>query len=258
MDVREVTTDTGIWEPLCIELDRWKRHGMQARFWLRDDDAVVPTDALDRLLALAGTYSVPITLAVIPKETGPALARHLSGAPGVTVALHGWSHENHAPSGDKKQELGMHRGADVVLEELSKGTEHLAALYGGSFTSVLVPPWNRIDAQLLSHLTSLGLAGLSTFGPERDLPLPVINTHVDLIDWKGTRGGRDAANLVTEIVDRLRQVFDDGGAVGILSHHLVHDETAWLFIEHLFRLTSRHDGCAWMSLPKLFSDLHQP
>ena len=246
--------DTELWEPLTEELERWERAGKQARFWLRDDDAVVPTGALDRLLALAIAYSVPMTLAVIPKETGPALAKRLQYVPGISVALHGWSHKNYAPLEEKKQELGLHRGTDVILEELRTGSAHLAALYGETFTGVLVPPWNRIDTQLLPHLSSLGLAGLSAFGPEQELPLPVINTHVDLIDWKGTRGGRDTADLIADIVHRLRQVFDEGGTVGVLSHHLVHDEAAWLFLERLFRLTCRHGGCTWMSVSALLRD----
>ncbi len=253
-----MTPETELWKPLESELERWARNGKQARFWLRDDDAVVPTGALDRLLTLAVEQSIPMTLAVIPKETGPALDRRLQNAPGVCVALHGWSHKNHAPLGEKKQELGLHGGVDVVLDELRNGTAHLADLYGESFTRLLVPPWNRIDAQLLPHLSGLGIAGLSTFGPEHETPVPTINTHVDLVDWKGTRGGRDTTTLVAEIVHRLRHVFDDGGSVGILSHHLVHDEAAWLFLERLFRLTSRHEGCIWVPVTELLSKLRQP
>jgi len=253
-----MTKDTEFWEPLSAELDRWERCGKQARFWLRDDDTVVPTDALDRLLALADAYSVPITLAVIPKESGPELAAQLKNAPGISVALHGWSHTNHAPAGEKKQEFGLHRGADVVLDELRRGATHLATLHGERFTSVLVPPWNRIDPQLLPHLSGLAISGISTFGPEREMPLPVINTHVDLIDWKGKRGGRKTADLVVDIVHRLRQVFDNGGTVGILTHHLVHDEVAWQFLERLLRLTCQHENCAWNSISELFSDLRQP
>ena len=129
MDLADTIPDADIWRPLVAELDRWEQHGMQARFWLRDDDAVIRTAALDRLLDLSRALAVPVTLAVIPKETGPALARRLDNAAGVSIAVHGWSHENHAPPGEKKQELGMHRGADAVLKELRAGTAHLSSLY---------------------------------------------------------------------------------------------------------------------------------
>jgi len=142
----------------------------------------------------------------------------------------------------------------VVLDELRTGATRLAGLHGQRFTGFLVPPWNRIDPTLLPHLPGLGFAGLSTFGPELAAPIRLINTHIDLIDWKSTRGGRETAALVTDIVNRLRQVFDDGGAVGILTHHLVHDAAAWNFLERLFDLTSRHRACIWMPVTALLSN----
>ena len=113
--------DTELWEPLTEELERWERAGKQARFWLRDDDAVVPTGALDRLLALAIAYSVPMTLAVIPKETGPALAKRLQYVPGISVALHGWSHKNYAPLEEKKQETVCIAGRMSSLRNFAPG-----------------------------------------------------------------------------------------------------------------------------------------
>ncbi|RUW55421.1 polysaccharide deacetylase, partial [Mesorhizobium sp. M1A.F.Ca.ET.072.01.1.1] len=41
-----------IWQPLVEELACWRRADRKAEFWLRDDDAVDPTAALDRLLEL--------------------------------------------------------------------------------------------------------------------------------------------------------------------------------------------------------------
>ncbi|TIS82782.1 MAG: polysaccharide deacetylase, partial [Mesorhizobium sp.] len=55
-----------IWQPLVEELACWRRADRKAEFWLRDDDAVDPTAALDRLLELTRALEVPLTLAVIP------------------------------------------------------------------------------------------------------------------------------------------------------------------------------------------------
>ncbi len=68
-------TDSMAWEPLRRELDRWQAAGRVARFWLRDDDAVEPTQPLDMLLDLTGEHEIPLTLAVIPGLTGEELAR---------------------------------------------------------------------------------------------------------------------------------------------------------------------------------------
>src|SRR6185369_1020035 len=97
--------DAALWQPLAAELARWQDAGRVADFWLRDDDAVEPSAALDRLLAMAAHGAVPVTLAVIPAHSGRALAERIAAENGLGVAVHGWSHENHAPAVEKKQEL---------------------------------------------------------------------------------------------------------------------------------------------------------
>jgi peptidoglycan/xylan/chitin deacetylase (PgdA/CDA1 family) len=216
-------------------------------FWLRDDDATVPGAALDHLLRVTADHGVPVTLAVIPAPAGVALAERLLPATHVTVAVHGWAHVNHAGPGEKKQELGGHRPLAEVTGELRQGLERLARLFPGQLCPVLVPPWNRIAPEVTAALPGLGFTGLSVFGPEKQAGLPVVNTHVDLIDWRGTRGGRDDAVLFAE----LAQAVARGGPVGVLTHHLVHDAQAWGFLERLFALTRGHPGCRWVGLPEL-------
>ncbi len=235
-----------IWEPLAEELERWRLAGRSADFWLRDDDAVEPTAELDRLLGLTGRFAVPVTLAVIPALTGEALARQLAQTPYTEVAVHGWSHLNHAPKGQKKQELGPHRPRDIVLGELSNGLAHLARLHRGRAVPMLVPPWNRIDPGLINDLGSAGFTALSVHGPAWPAPLSVINTHVDLIDWHGSRGCHEHAVLVGEVVAQLHRAFVSGEPVGLLTHHLVHDEPAWAFMQRLFEVTSGQ-ACTWRS-----------
>ena len=253
-------TDAAGLAALHAELDRWAALGRRARLWLRDDDATRPTPALDRLLALSALHAVPVTLAVIPEPTGPALARRLSETPLAEVAVHGWAHRNHAPPGLKKRELGPDRPAETVLAELDRGRTKLARLHGPRLVPALVPPWNRIDPALIARLPGLGFAGLSTYGPEPSgAPLPVVNTHADLIDWRGTRGGRAAGVLAEELAARLaglRQagtgVADTGvadtGVAGLLTHHLDHDEAAWSALATILAETARHPGAVWVTL----------
>ena len=73
-----VMTSDPIWQPLVEELARWQRAGRKAELWLRDDDAVDPTPALDRLLDLTGEFAVPVTLAVIPALTDEKLVAGLT------------------------------------------------------------------------------------------------------------------------------------------------------------------------------------
>ncbi|MBL8583754.1 MAG: polysaccharide deacetylase family protein [Rhizobiaceae bacterium] len=240
------------WEPLVKELARWEEAGRVAEFWLRDDDAVEPTPALDRLLDLTGRFAVPVCLAVIPAYTGGPLAERLAQAPQASVAVHGWSHANHASPAEKKQELGPHRPPEAVLSELSLGLERLTRLYGGRVDPVLVPPWNRIHRSVAGRLPEAGFAALSVFGPERPGPLPMLNTHVDLIDWHGTRGCRDHSVLAAELAAQIGRAFAGRARfAGLLTHHLVHDTSAWEFLERLAAITSAHPACVWLHTHEL-------
>lgn len=240
--------------PILQELDRWQAAGRTADLWVRDDDAVIPTTALDRLLDLGAGHDVPLTLAVIPQNTGADLANRLAGAGRVEVAVHGWSHTNHAPAGQKSRELGGDRAAAVVLADLTRGLVKLQDLHGPRTVPLLVPPWNRIDAGLVPKLPGAGYRGLSVFGPEPTAaPLRMLNTHVDVIDWRGHRGGRDGGVLVAEIVARLQHTAITGGSVGLLTHHLVHDAAVWAFLDGLFAATAHHPGGRWCAASDLLA-----
>jgi hypothetical protein len=230
---------------LIAELDRCAGH--RVTFWLRDDDAVTATPALDRLMSLAATFDVPVVLAVIPMPAEPALANALAGAQ-TRIALHGFAHANHAGPGEKKQELGRHRPVATVLDELARGRDRLDALFPGRTVGMLVPPWNRIAADLIPHLPGLGLRWLSAFGPEAPTRpaenLVQIDCQLDIMDWR-TRRSHPADVLAARLAELVRQRRRVPGPIGILTHHLVHDETAWAFLADLFRLTAGHDAVTW-------------
>ena len=244
-------SDRTEWQPLRDELQRWSAAGRKAKLWFRDDDAIEPTPALDRLLSLSDRFDVPMTLAIIPGPSGEQLAERLASEGRVTATVHGWTHQNYAPDDTKKQELGLHRPQTIVLDELHRGFDKIKALYPHQFVPLLVPPWNRIGTAVVSGLPDLGFKALSVFGAEKSGPLHLLNTHVDLMDWHGTRGGRDHGVLATELAARLKLVFEQGGATGFLTHHLVHDEQAWLFLETLLALTKNHAGCRWRTAAAL-------
>ncbi len=239
-------------EALNSALDARTRDAGAVRLWLRDDDAIAPGNALDRLLKVTSRYAIPLTLAVIPAHTDTLLAERLASAEQVAVAVHGWAHQNHAPENEKKQELGAHRSVDVVLGELRKGFSTLRELHAGRFVPLLVPPWNRISPAVVAELSAVGFQALSTFGNESPSAISLLNTHVDIIDWKGNRGGRDAATLVHELIAQLRQNTDP---VGVLTHHLVHDEPAWQFMENLFRATATRQDVTWLSGHELIESI---
>ncbi|MEH7828082.1 polysaccharide deacetylase family protein [Gemmobacter denitrificans] len=236
-------------EGLKARLDDLARQGRQIDLWWRDDDAIAPGPALDRLLALAGQHGVPLTIAAIPAHAGQALADRLAQAQDIAVAVHGWDHANHAPPDEKKQELGAHRPVAQILDDLGRGLARLAAQHGPRFVPVLVPPWNRISPDLVPYLPGLGFRALSVYGPPKPAALPVINTHLDVMAWRGLTKGRPPADMLAELDGLLAQPIS--GPLGVLSHHLVHDEAAWQSLSALLSVTCGHPACHWRALPDL-------
>ena len=262
------------WSALDDELARWSDAGRTAEIWWRDDDAAEETPALERLLMLQEKSGVPLALAVVPAKAASGLARRLESCAGVSLLQHGYGHVNHALPGDKKAELGGERPAMVVLGELATGAMAMEQVFAssefeGRRLPVLVPPWNRIATGLVWALPEIGFSGLSTFGPLhkpgarpfRIRGLRQVNTHVDLIDWKGNRGfvGEDFA--LAALIDALaaaRTTSDtrigtttgtkepDATPIGVLSHHLAMDEGAWDFLRSLW---GRMLGKAGLRMP---------
>ncbi len=263
------------WEEVQCELGAWAAAGLQASLWWRDDDAVEPSPALERLLGLAAAHRAPLSLAVIPVRLSGRLPGSLvrAGA-SVTLLQHGYAHRNHAPPGAKKRELGDDRPAARVLEELARGATLLEALMGpcgtvdGQVTRapVLVPPWNRIDPGLLPALPGLGLTGISTHGPRRAAEaapgLVACNSHVDILRWSEPRGFVGEAEALARLLGHLRarRQAGAGGApaadpdepTGLLTHHQAHDEAAWAFLQRLLALLTGHPAVRLLSAWQAF------
>ena len=162
--------------------------------------------------------------------------------------------------GQKAQELGPHRDTDDVCAELRASRNKLEKLYGDKLSGVLVPPWNRIAGSVVRRLPGLGFTALSTFGDAHeaaDVPgLIQLNTHLDIIDWRGTRGGRDPHWLINELARLLAAARNhERTPIGILAHHLVHDEVAWGFLEDLLEVTTSHPAAAWHAADELVASL---
>lgn len=238
-----------IWQPLLRELDLWSEAGRRLRLWLRDDDAVAPSPALDRLAAAAERFGAPALLAVIPMPAEPRLAPALRSTPWLRPCQHGCWHRNHAPANAKKSEFGPDRPAGEVRGEIAAARQRLGDLLGSELLPVFVPPWNRIAPGHAALLPELGLIGLSCFGnfahgSERG-PL-LANTHIDIMDWQGGRIGRSPAVLVPEIcawlADRRLASGPADDTLGLLLHHRDHDETAWGFLDTLCAIAAAHDA----------------
>lgn len=243
------------WQALEEELSRWQDAGRTVEFWWRDDDATGPTALVRRLLDLSARSGVPLALAVIPLAAKAELFEGIR----ARVLMHGTDHRNRAAAEDKKTEFPPAEADASVAQRLRAARDRLAGLAGAAFLPVLAPPWNRYQRSLPPLLES-GLSGLSGYGTRNSShPAPGItqvNTHVDLIDWRGTRRfcGEDAALAAAarHLASRRTGSADPAEPTGWLTHHELHDGSAWEFLERLFERTRRL-GAQWADARSLFT-----
>ena len=229
------------WDDLARECAAWGARGRTATWWWRDDDAIETTPALEELLQIARG---PIALAVIPARLQPDLAPRLMRNPEVAVLQHGYAHRNEAPVGGRKSEFPDERDPDSMERDLTAGFRTLEAAFGNQFLPVLTPPWNRIGRRAVAILQSIGFKGLTRYLPRtafRVHGVNQVNTHVDVIDWRGKQGpaggflGENACLdlFAGHLAARRTGTVDPDEPTGVLSHHLVHDPATWRFLEKL-------------------------
>ena len=205
-------------------------------FWLRDDDAVTVTPALERLLS----FGVPVALAVIPDLAEASLLKK-----DVAFLQHGCDHRNRAGAGEKKTEFPDREPIAEALERLRASRERLVAMGGSKVLPVVAPPWNRMHAALAAELPGIGIHGFSGYRGKPVRNLVQHDTQVDIVAWKAGKrfiGEEEAVRLAMTYVTENKPV-------GWLTHHAVHDEAAWAFLERLFALP----GARWAGAAELFS-----
>lgn len=249
------------WDDLRTVLHRFDSAENPLPIWWRDDDAIEPTTALDRLGQLSENVDMPVHLAIIPAGATSALADAVAAAPSYFVPVaHGLTHANHAPADVKKAEFGATRPEQDIRADLSAAKAHMAGFT--DLRPMFVPPWNRIGSAATDALPSLGFHILSTYGPRKSRDaapgLAQVNTHLDPIDWHGSRSLHDEADLLARLVrnlqSRLVGATDATEPLGLLTHHLVHDPAIWAFSEKLLDTLRQANTIPWVAPKKGTAD----
>jgi hypothetical protein len=123
-----------------------------------------------------------------------------------------------------------------------------------------VPPWNDAHPLLERALASCGYAGWSVNGEmasgERRPGdgLPRVDVHLDLMRWRGGARFRGKGRFLKAFRMELRRRRRAGlwdAPIGLLTHHLAHDEASWAFLESFLRRTARRAEFTWVALPAL-------
>ncbi len=246
------------WQVFFDEIGRWNDAGRTVEFWWRDDDAARPDPALSRLIALAQRSATPLALAAIPMQSEKEIFEN--AGPYVSVLQHGTDHANRAAPGEKKTEFAASEPPAEAIARLAAARRQLEMKAGKHFLPVLAPPWNRLPDHLALQLAAAGLRGLSQYGPRSRVEaapgLRQVNTHVDIIGWRSGRtfiGADKALRAATKhLAEKRTAAADPDEATGWLTHHAVHDEAAWAFLEHLFESTRGLPALAWRRPEELF------
>ena len=248
------------WSWLGGELDRWSARHSTARFWWRDDDAGNSCARLDRLLELADRRQLPLAIAAIPARIEDAMVDRLHAAGRVNLLQHGYAHRNHALPGRLRLELGGQRAAGEILADLQRGLASMRECFGAEFCAVLVPPWNRIDDDVIGGLAEAGFRGLSTHKARRSAwpakGLLQVNTHLDPVHWRGNNGFIGVypaiAILVQHLVARRTGYRDAEEPTGILTHHLAMNDATWEFVDELLAFLDRHPAVDFVGASEIW------
>lgn len=244
---------TGGWAALTGELDLWTSEGRTACFWWRDDDAVAATPALDRLLGLHRKTAIPLALAIIPARAEASLAGRLAGETNIAALQHGYAHSNHAASPEKKSEFPPSRPLSERLGDMQDGHILMARDFGPWLLPVFVPPWNRLAPDCLPAMAGQGYAAVSAFQARSDYwaapGLAALNTHIDPIDWHGNDNSAAVERALAAACTHLRAMrlaLQPLQPLGLLTHHLRHDEIVWGFAADFLSRTAVHSAVCWL------------
>lgn len=246
--------------PLDAALARAMDSGRTVAFWWRDDDAVAHTRALDQLLTLASRLDLPLALASIPAKVESSLVDRIRDEARIGVLVHGLRHANHAPPVQPKAEFCLDRSLERLSDDAATGLRMAQARFGARVSPIFVPPWNRAAPALVAILPTLGFRGLSTFGDRAARePAPgliQVNAHIDPIAWRSTRSLADPDALIAGLARTIEQQLrtaDDPEPIGVLTHHLIHDEAVWGFCTSLLERLASHPASEFPPTNVMFS-----
>ena len=237
------------WWRLKAELGRWRQADRRPRLWWRDDDAQGPTPQLRRLLVHATRADAPVCLAVIPEGVQAGLCAVVAPYERVSILQHGFSHLNRA--GSPASEFAPTDPPEQVAARLAQGWAMLDGFRRR--LPVYVPPWNTLTPNVEAALALSGHQAVSAWDglsrPDR------VDAHVDLLRWRGSPRFAGRERVLRRLTGRLRLrrrlgLWDE--PIGLLTHHLVHDEETWRFLDELLLFPPLQEGAAWPEGSALF------
>jgi hypothetical protein len=210
-------------------------------------------------LRISWESGVPLTLAVVPAGDMAGLAGRLAATPGLSVAQHGVDHQNRR-TGPAAGEFPHNWPREDLEIALLRGWSLIRGLPGA--LPIYVPPWNDAHPDLEAALEACGYEGWSVSGQmagddSRPGGLARADAHLDLLRWRGGARFRGQRRILGELAAQMRRRRKAGlwaAPIGLLTHHLAHDDAAWSFLETFLAWTGSQAAFAWASLPDLIRE----
>jgi hypothetical protein len=239
---------------LARELSAWRSAGRAARLWWRDDDARQGTPALDRLLALSDRHHAPLAVAAIPGPGVREIAREAFGRPQVVVIQHGVDHVNR-----QEGPVAGEFPSTASFDEISVRLDDAWAVFEDApcTRKVFAPPWNHVHRGLEAALEAAGYVAWSAWGEiAPTCRLSRIDTHLDLLRWRGGPRFRGRARFIGALCDELACRRRSGlwdAPIGLLTHHLDHDAAAWAYLDEFLSWVRDEAALSWLAPDDLFA-----
>jgi hypothetical protein len=92
---------------------------------------------------------------------------------------------------------------------------------------------------------------LSTFAQASREPrgMPEVDCDLDIVDWRNGRRGRSMDDLCGRLASLVAAGRGRDRPIGLLTHHLVHDEAAWSFVAAFIEHVGRHPAARFVAVP---------
>lgn len=259
------------WIEVRRELDRWADDGLAAKYWVRDDDAIQVSADLKRLHDLATRHGIQIGLAVIPGKARPDLVDFLANSTRQFYPMcHGWQHDNHSRS-NKPAEFGPDRPTSSLILDARSALHTFNTLFR-SAKAIFVPPFNCATDALVRALPDIGYFAVSLMPSRVERTLlrlthelkwlprfripdfsnsPRIDVHLDVINWKEMKA-QDTEIIANQLLQNLRGrrlgILAADAPIGLLTHHLVHNEGIWDRCEEILEVLQSHNAAEFVDV----------
>lgn len=201
--------------------------------FFRDDDVDVTEENLRRLLTIFADRKIPLIAGVIPKPLTEDCIKLLAQFSEFTeLVQHGWQHVNHEILG-RKCEFGVSRNFEEQFSDLAAGQKIMNEAFGENWFPAFIPPWNRCTEITYRALDELGFRVLSKLRGSQPLvtgfQFQEISVTLDIFRWQ------NGATLKSseEIYEELSKQIVEGSPIGIMLHHKVMTDEAFLLLEQL-------------------------